>query len=68
MIEIKCLCGQPIPQENIGYSNTANEIGEEYSIVTGFCDVCLADYEFSQWGHFDDEMEAIEFLHDEMTK
>jgi hypothetical protein len=55
---IICRCGANIPEHNIDHYNGCNEEGEEYGVVSAYCDICHKEYETSQWGEWDDYIQA----------
>lgn len=63
---IKCECGYLMPVTNANIDNRCNEEGEEYAEVSIYCIVCKEDYEASQWGHWDNDKQAIEALKEQV--
>lgn len=61
-VPLVCSCGQYISVDQVEYFNRTNEFGEEYGVASTKCDHCLKDHETSQWGHFKDQAEAVEYL------
>ncbi len=62
MSYIKCNCGNFIQDDVMEFYNQCNEEGEEYGTVEIYCENCSSDHEASQWGHFEDQKEAMDYL------
>ncbi len=68
MGNIICKCGSIILNDNIDFWNGCNEEGEEYGVITAKCDKCGKDYETSEWGEWENEEAAKEYLQDYINK
>lgn len=65
-INVVCLCGSIIPDEEIidcGQGTT--EEGEEYSVIEAICPNCKKEYEYTEWiSEWKDFEEIKEFFND----
>lgn len=61
---VVCTCGADILPEDIEMTLRDNEEGEELGVVSAVCGNCKSEWETFQWGWFDDNFEACQYLSD----
>jgi hypothetical protein len=66
MDELKCFCGESIPDEEIQFYTGNNELGEDFHAVDAKCKKCNQVYEASGWGEINSIDEAKETLKTEI--
>lgn len=61
-VVVICTCGAVIPPDDIYHYNGTNEEGEDYGVVEGDCPDCKKEWATSDWGSWENERDAHEYL------